>query len=699
MRRFWLFLWFFLPILGHFSMTSAALFGQNTTDSLQFFINNKDARNVLIQANQLVHDDPDRAVFGFQQAYKLARMDGEHGVAGAVLRDQGLFYEELNRLDSAFVLYDKARILADSLANPEAQMIVYNDLAILSRKLERYKLSKKYHFTALEIAQKVGDAETVEFSWHGLGALYEAVGDSTQALYYYEESQKVANKRQSITGQLITLQNIARTFTGLKRQTEAEANIGIALRLGEKQPDTLEYANVLLVAGDVSTAFQKNEAALAYYQKSRFFYEKMHEFGEAVGVQMKEAALLANLRRNEEALAAYRACATRPSVLPPDNLAAIFLETAKLLTQKPQATESQKLFFESLRICENNQLMEQSIHTLRGLHDFFSKQNNPKKALLYLKSAENRNDSLATFFAERANLALQFRYDQEQNERSLQSLQLRRNRMAMLGFLIGGLSLVGFLVWMIRLRRRANAALKAKNLEIEAQNVRLTESNSFLQQFTYAVAHDLKAPLRTVGSFITILEKKFGSQFPDQAHEYMNFVTLGVKRMDSLIQDLLEYSKISSQRPGTELIDPKSTLEEVKKRLHAIILQKKGVIEMAENMPSVRFERSHLVLLFQHLIENGLKFNESDAPNVKIGGKKTDGHVQYFFEDNGIGIDPAHGLKIFELFHQLNKNKGFDGTGIGLTVCKNIIDKYEGKIWLEPVVGTSGTRFWVEFLG
>jgi signal transduction histidine kinase len=699
MRRFWLCLWFFLPLLGRFDMTSAALFGQNITDSLQFFIENKDARNVLIQANQLVHENPERAVFGFQQAFSLAQTNAEHGIAGAVLRDQGLFYEELNRLDSAFILYDKARLLADSLANPEAQMIVYNDLAILCRKLERYKLSKKYHFTALEIAQKVGDAETVEYSWHGLGSLYEAVGDSAQALYYYEESQKVANKRQSISGQLITLQNIARTFAGLKRQTEAEANISIALRLGEKQPDTLEYANVLMVAGDVASAFNKVEEAFFYYQKSRFFYEKMREFSEAVGAQMKEAALLANQQRSDEALVIYRACANRPNVLPPDRLATIFLETARLLTQKNQTAEAQKLLFESLRICENNQLQEQSIETLRGLHDFFSRQNNPKKALFYLKSAENRNDSLATFFAERANMALQFRYDQEQNERSLQSLQLRRNRIAMLGFLIGGLSLVGFLVWMIRLRRRANAALKAKNQEIEAQNVRLTESNSFLQQFTYAVAHDLKAPLRTVGSFISILEKKFGSQFPEQAHEYMNFVTLGVKRMDSLIQDLLEYSKISSQRPGTDLISPKSTLDEVKKRLNSIVSQKKGLIEMAENMPSVRFERSHLVLLFQHLIENGLKFNQSDVPKVKIGGKQKDGYVQYFFEDNGIGIDPAHGLKIFELFHQLHKNKGFDGTGIGLTVCKNIIDKYEGKIWLESIEGGAGTRFWVEFLG
>ena len=186
MGRFWLISWFFLPFFCLPDWAVGQIFAQTSpapTDSLQYFIEIKDALHALVQANQLVHESPRRARAGFDAAYRIARADNNQTLASSVLRDAGLFFEDLNRLDSASFFYENARKLADSLGNKDGQLTIYNDLAIVCRKLERFKQSKKYHLAALALARETGDEEMVEFSWHGLGALYEVVGDSTQALF------------------------------------------------------------------------------------------------------------------------------------------------------------------------------------------------------------------------------------------------------------------------------------------------------------------------------------------------------------------------------------------------------------------------------------------------------------------------------------------------------------------------------------
>ncbi len=697
MPRIWPILWSLLPIALLPAGAGAQVISSVSTDSLQFFLDKKDALNILKQANKLVNDAPGRAHFGYEEAFRIARDKGEASLAATVLRDEGLFFEELGLLDSASFFYEKSRLLSDSLGSREGQMSIYNDLAIVSRKLERYKVSKKYHLAALELARRTGNEEMVEFSWHGLGALYEAVGDSTQALYFYEQSKKAARDRGSTSGQLITLQNLARTYAGLRRQTEAEENIRQAIQLGENQPDTLEFANVLNIAGDVAEKFGQHERAGGFYHRAHRLYLGQHEFGEAIAVRMKLADIATAERRAGEAISIYKECLLRPEMMGPERLAEVELKLGKLYFEQKLRSEAEKMLLQSVRTCETNGLMEASVKSLHACHDLFDERKSYVKAYYFLKKAQSRTDSLAAFTAERANLALQFRYDQEQNEQSLERLRQRKNGLVLFGILFGILLMVGALGWLIYLRRRANAKLQLKNREIEEQNLRLRESNSFLQQFTYAVAHDLKEPLRTVGSFINILDTRFGAQFPEAAHEYMSFVTVGVRHMDLLIRDLLEYSKISSQRPGTDLVEPRPVMAEVIGRLGPVISEKKAEVSMATELPPVRFERGHLLILFQNLLSNGLKFNRSERPRIAFGGLRENGSVRYFIEDNGIGIDPEHGSKIFELFHKLHKNKGFDGTGIGLTVCKNIIDKYEGRIWFEPVGEGEGTRFWVEF--
>jgi light-regulated signal transduction histidine kinase (bacteriophytochrome) len=255
------------------------------------------------------------------------------------------------------------------------------------------------------------------------------------------------------------------------------------------------------------------------------------------------------------------------------------------------------------------------------------------------------------------------------------------------------LTVLGFLTYTIQLRGRNYESLKAKNYEIEQQYRRLEESNEILSQFAYVAAHDLKEPLRSIGSYIGLIQMRYAKQLPPEAGEYMTFVNGGVKRMYSLLTDLLDFSQVISQQPGCEVIRPEDVLLDVQDNLRTAIETKHAIIEYKNNLPSIRMNRLHLTQLFQNLISNALKFTTLD-PVVRIDGKEENGEVILTIQDNGIGIKKEFTNKIFILFQQLNKKNQFEGTGIGLTICKNIVEKYNGRIWVESEEN-KGTKFFI----
>ena len=288
---------------------------------------------------------------------------------------------------------------------------------------------------------------------------------------------------------------------------------------------------------------------------------------------------------------------------------------------------------------------------------------------------------------------MELKFNSEKRENELNSLKARENRLFLILSIASFLMIVLFLSYTIQLRGRNYRSLKIKNDEIQTQYKRLEESNEILSQFAYVVAHDLKEPLRSIGSYIGLIQMKHGKELPESAKEYMQFVNAGVKRMYSLLTDLLDFSQVVSQQPGAEVIRPDEVLEDVKANLHNAIQSKNAKIEYSENLPSIRMNRLHLLQLFQNLIGNALKFTNK-IPNVRIEGKEEGGQILLTIADNGIGIKKDFSSKVFVLFQQLNKKGQFEGTGIGLTICKNIVEKYNGRIWFDSEENV-GTKFYI----
>ncbi|MEJ7626874.1 MAG: PAS domain-containing protein [Ferruginibacter sp.] len=218
------------------------------------------------------------------------------------------------------------------------------------------------------------------------------------------------------------------------------------------------------------------------------------------------------------------------------------------------------------------------------------------------------------------------------------------------------------------------------NLKKHAEELAL--SNEELERFAYVTSHDLQEPLRMVTSFLQLLQKKYDSQLDETAQKYINFAVDGANRMKSLIMDLLEYSRISSIAVEHTKIDLNAVLINTKRALRTAI-EESGARILAPDLPDVTGNEIQLIQLFQNLISNAIKYRGSEKPLIEIGFKQSISELEFHIRDNGIGIDEKYYEKIFIMFQRLHNRKEYDGTGIGLAICKKIVELHQGKIWVE----------------
>ena len=218
----------------------------------------------------------------------------------------------------------------------------------------------------------------------------------------------------------------------------------------------------------------------------------------------------------------------------------------------------------------------------------------------------------------------------------------------------------------------------------------IARSNEDLKRFAFVASHDLQEPLRTISSYIELLESKYRTVLGPEAETHAAFITGAVRRMRNLVRDLLDYSKINAPLHLKE-VDTGETLNYVLAMLQDRISAAGAGIERGD-LPVIRADQSHIERLFQNLIINAIKFKTAGAPLIKIGAEPGAGEWIFSVRDNGIGIDGGHKAKLFTLFGRLHGN-GVDGAGIGLAACKRIVECYGGRIWFESSPGKGSAFF------
>jgi PAS domain S-box-containing protein len=234
--------------------------------------------------------------------------------------------------------------------------------------------------------------------------------------------------------------------------------------------------------------------------------------------------------------------------------------------------------------------------------------------------------------------------------------------------------------------------VRERTKELDTAIEDLKHSNQELEQFAYVASHDLQEPLRMVSSYTQLLERRYKDQLDQDAKDFINFAVDGATRMQRLINDLLDFSRVTTRGKAFVKTDLSFVLEQALSNLQNKIRETNAVI-IREDLPFAYCDESQIVRLFQNLIENGIKFRENITPEIKIKSVLVDDKITISVSDNGIGIDKIYSDRVFTIFQRLHNKTDYPGTGIGLAICKRTVERHGGKIWFESELG-KGTTFY-----
>jgi signal transduction histidine kinase len=238
----------------------------------------------------------------------------------------------------------------------------------------------------------------------------------------------------------------------------------------------------------------------------------------------------------------------------------------------------------------------------------------------------------------------------------------------------------------------AHASLEARTEALQRSTEDLQRSNSELEQFAYVASHDLQEPLRKVASFCQLLQRRYAGRLDEKADQYIEHAVDGAKRMQALINDLLAFSRVGRTAQRREQVSCAVLLAQAWANLGPAVRASHATIEVDGHLPVVLGETSLLTAVFQNLLSNALKFASAQPPRVSVSARRDGGNWLFSFTDNGIGIPAEYAERIFVIFQRLHDRAAYPGTGIGLAMCRKIIEYHGGRIWLDTTVA-SGARF------
>jgi PAS domain S-box-containing protein len=236
------------------------------------------------------------------------------------------------------------------------------------------------------------------------------------------------------------------------------------------------------------------------------------------------------------------------------------------------------------------------------------------------------------------------------------------------------------------------SARKQDEERLKAAAAELARSNAELEQFAYVASHDLQEPLRMIASYTQLLARRYKGKLDQDADEFIGFAVDGARRMQDLINDLLAYSRVGTRALQLEAVDTNQLVSEVVADLAAAIDEARAIVTQT-GLPTIQADPTQLRQLFQNLIGNAIKFRGERPPHVEVRAQPSLTGWLFSVKDNGIGIEAQYLERIFVLFQRLHTRAEYPGTGIGLAICKKIVERHGGRLWVESEPG-QGTTFW-----
>ncbi|SMO64757.1 sensor histidine kinase [Fodinibius sediminis] len=240
-------------------------------------------------------------------------------------------------------------------------------------------------------------------------------------------------------------------------------------------------------------------------------------------------------------------------------------------------------------------------------------------------------------------------------------------------------------------RKKAEHKLLKAHRELKQKAVELKHSNEELEQFAYVASHDLQEPLRMVASYTQLLARRYKDQLDEDASDFINYAVNGAQRMQELLNDLLQFSRVGSRAKRFKKVSSEAVIENVLQNLERYIEENDANIVTESPLPELSADKLQLVQLFQNLIQNAIKFKKEGKPEVRIKASELEDYWQFSVADNGMGIDENYQKRIFVIFQRLHQREAYSGSGIGLAICKKIVERHGGEIWVDSEPGRGAT--------
>ncbi len=512
---------------------------------------------VLTLANNSSLSDIDQALFYADLAFEKAQISGNSTdkYDAAILKS--FIYEDNNRLEDALSASFKAREMARAIGT-EQLLDASNNIAILYRKLGKYTLCKQFHLATLELALQNNNQKFQEYSYNGLGTFYEITSEYDLAVEYYFRSLALSEQKKSVKNTIISYHNIANAYHQAKQDNKALTYIEKAYQLtqslsegkgdGEnvyEKADVLHsYGKILVEQGNLDLALQK------YMEVTRIYEQK--NFRSRLTPTFISIANVYTLKKDYTTAEQYLLrCFAYQEQMSERDLVNLYGRLGSLYTLTNRVEEAEKILLDCLKKATLIDYKEVAEKTHHLLYQIYKDKGNAAVALQHFEAAIILGDSLYSEHKIHRIAELQYKFDTEQSEREVQALTLRESNFRLIVGTVCALCLVLFIGIVAYWRGRTTRLLEQKKQEIETHNKMLSEANLLLNQFAYAAAHDLKEPLRNIGSFASLLQRRYGKNFNEEANEYMTFISVGIRRMTGLLEDLMHYStEISKKEHG-----------------------------------------------------------------------------------------------------------------------------------------------------
>jgi len=613
------------------------------------------------------------------------------------------------RMDSqkSFEAAKKAREL--SLDFDDAKLIAA-DLC-LSKIFQQKGMLDTAHVminNALTLAQFLGNDTLVAEAHHAFGMNYQYGGKSELAIESYNHALKI-NENLNLSSELIRqLNNIGLVYRDEEQYDLALEYLDRCLRIsrakGFKKIEYYSYGNI----GYILMKQNKLDEALERFENTLKLTHLVYDTVSYCTINY----LIADVKLQQKEYAAAKDYATKALNVAKHIdyvLGKVFCNRiiSDVYRNEKNYEEARRIALLALQQIKNSSSYLYYEDVLNVLYAIEYETGNFKRALEFQTQLFARKDSLKTVEIKEKIANSAYRHQLLKNEQENRVLKLTNESTKRISFLAMALAILASLLVLLSYfayrkskdyNKTLKKAIEERTKELEESNKHLAKSNEELERFAYIASHDLKTPLRDIVSFTGLLERQLQSHQDEKVHEYLSFIKKGGRRLNNLIIDTLEYSRLSyfEENKQDEKIDLREVIHELLNSMSNYIEAENAKILVLDNLPFIKANYSSIVLLFQNLIENSIKYNDSKEPILKVYAKQEQNFVSIYFEDNGIGIPKEYHDEVFVMFSRLHNQNEYEGSGLGLAICNKVVKSLNGEIDIQSEKG-KGSIFKIRF--